>query len=186
MKNQKILTRDVLKIIGISGIILGTIAIPSLPAAITATIKIWNKINHKDLGRIITRLQKQQMIDLKEIDGKTEITITEKGKERLLYKNFENLKIEQRRDRKWRIIIFDIPEQQKRNRDAFRKKLLQLGCVKLQESVFVCAYPCQKEIDFLCHYLAISDYVTVFVSDKVERGQQIKFLSFYSGYNDTL
>lgn len=77
--------------------------------------------------------------------------------------------------------MFDIPDEKKNARDSFRRKLQQLGCIKLQESIFVSAYPCKKEIDFLCHFLEISDYVSLAVLDKIERGEQLIFKRFYDG-----
>lgn len=85
-----------------------------------------------------------------------------------------------RRDGKWRLIVFDIPESKKVNRDAFRSKLLQLGCIRLQDSVFVSAFPCKDEIDFLCHYLEISDFVTLVSLDRIERGEQLLFKKYNS------
>lgn len=181
MNDRKILTREVLKVIAVSGILIGSVFIPTLPMAAGAVIKAWKNINKKDLGRIIKRLEKQEMISMKEKgDGKMLITITDKGKKRLLEYDFENINLSvKRRDGKWRLIIFDIPNEKRNARDSFRRKLIQLGCIRLQESVFVCAYPCKKEIDFLCHFLEISDYVTIALVDSIERGEKLIFKRYY-------
>ena len=175
----KIKTQDVLKVIAAGGIIVGATVVPSLPMILVGAIKAWKEVNKTDLGRIIKRLEKQEMISMGEKDNKTSIEITEKGKRRLLEYDFENIKRKaKRRDGKWRIIIFDIPEGKKKNREAFRSKLLQLECIRLQDSVFVSAFPCKEEIDFLCHYLEISDYVTVAILDKIERGEELLFKEY--------
>lgn len=173
---NKITTKEVLEIIGVSGIILGTLAIPNLPLAIGGAIKVWKNVNKKDLGRIIKRLQKQQMISINEWNGKTVIEITDKGNKRLLEYDFESIKLSaQKPDGKWRLIIFDIPELKKSAREIFRRKLLQLGFLRLQDSVFASAYPCKKEIDFLCHYLEIDQFVTLLEIGKFERGEELIF-----------
>ena len=178
---SRVKTQDVLKVIAAGGIIVGMAAVPSLPMILVGAIKAWKEVKKTDLGRIIKRLKKQEMIAIREKDDKVSIEITEKGKRRLLEYDFENIKRKaKRRDGKWRFIIFDIPEDKKRNREAFRSKLLQLECVRLQDSVFVSAFPCKEEIDFLCHYLEISDYVTVVVIDSIERGEELLF----KGYRD--
>lgn len=145
-----------------------------------AVIKAWKDINKKDLGRIIKRLEKQEMITMKEMaDGRMSIKITDKGKKRLLEYDFENLQIEEkRRDGKWRLVIFDIPEDKRNTRDVFRRKLLQLDFVRLQDSVFASAYPCKNEVDFLCHFLGISDFVTLVSVNKIERGEQLIFKKY--------
>jgi len=46
----------------------------------------------------------------------------------------------QRWDKKWRIVIFDIEEKQKRTREALRYKLRELGFGMIQESVWISPY----------------------------------------------
>lgn len=185
MRDKKILTREVLKVIAIGGILLGSAAVPTLPIAVGAAMKIWKNVNKKDLGRIIKRLEKQEMISIREIDRKIAIEITEKGKRRLLEYDFEKIELKtKRRDGKWHLVIFDIPEEKKNARDVFRRKLLEMGLIKLQESVFASAYPCKNEIDFLCHFLELSDYVTIAMVDKIERGEQLIFKKFYDFGDD--
>lgn len=176
----KISTRDVLKIAAIGGLVVASMAMPGLPMAANFVVKGWKHFKRKDLGRIIKRLEKQEMISFREVNGQTKIEITEKGKHRLLEYDFENIEIKKKKvDGRWRLIIFDIPEDKKRSRDAFRKKLIQLDCIRLQDSVFASAYPCQKEIDFLCHFLGISDFVTLAVVNSIERGEKLLFKKYW-------
>lgn len=173
---KKVRTRDVLKVIAAGAIIISAPIVPPLPMILVETYKLWKDVNKKDLGKIIKRLEKQEMISINEKDNKVSIIITEKGKKRLLEYDFENITIKaKKRDGKWRLIIFDIPEYKKQSRDIFRKKLIQLDCIRLQDSVFVSAFPCKEEIDFLANYLEISDFVTLVVLDKIERGEQLIF-----------
>lgn len=181
MNTKKILTREVLKVIATSGLLIGSAFLPTLPMAAGAVIKAWKDINKKDLGRIIKRLEKQEMITLQEIvDGKIKIIITDKGRKRLLEYDFENIELKQKkRDGTWRMVIFDTPEDKRNARDVFRRKLLQLDFIRLQDSVFASAYPCKNEIDFLCHYLDISDFVTLVSLNKIERGEKLVWKKYY-------
>ncbi len=184
---KKIKTLDVLKVLAAGGIIVGTAMLPTLPMILVGTVKLWKDVNKTDLGRIIKRLEKQEMLAIREKQGKTSIEITEKGKKRILEYDFENIdRKEKKRDGIWRLIIFDIPEGKKRNRDAFRRKLIQIGCIRLQDSVFVSAFPCKSEIDFLSHYLEISDFVTLAAIGKIERGEELIFKKYRDWNNDTL
>lgn len=158
---------------------------PNLPIALGSIYKVWKNVNKKDLGRIIKRLEKQEMISIKESDDKISIEITDKGKRRLLEYDFENIELKaKKRDGRWRLVIFDIPEDKKSSREIFRRKLLQLGLTRFQDSVFACAYPCKKEIDFLCHFLGISDYVTLVSLNEIERGEKLIFKKYYIGDNE--
>lgn len=181
MSEEKVTTKDVLKIIAVSGIVTASMIIPTIPIAAGAVYKAWRKFNRRDLGKIIKRLEKQEMISYKEKNGKTVFEITEKGKKRLLEYDFESLDIKKKKiDGKWRLVIFDIPEDKKVSRDAFRKKLLQMEFIRLQDSVFATCYPCKKEIDFLVHYLGISDFITLIRVDEIERGEKLIFKRYYS------
>jgi len=144
-----------------------------------ATHKLFKNLDKRDLGRIITRLKKQQMISISEKSGQTSIKITDKGQNRLLEYDFENIQLKaKKRDGKFRLIIFDIPEKQRSSRDILRKKLEQLGFVRLQISVYVSAFPCKNEIDFLSHYLGLSNNITLLVVDHIERGQDLIFKKY--------
>lgn len=172
MENLK--TKDVLKIIGVGGIIVSSVLFPGLPYALTKIIKPWKNANRSNLGQIIKRLERQDLISIEGNNNQTKILITEKGKQRLFQYDYENLEVKNKRiDRKWRVVIFDIPENKKRNRDAFRKKLIELGFIRLQDSVFASPYNCKDEIDFLCHFLLISDFVTLLVVDRIDRGEKL-------------
>lgn len=183
MAKDKISTKDVLRVVGITGFIVASLIVPSLPKSLMYIVKQWKNISSGDLGRIIKRLEKQRMVNIKEVNGQIQIEITEKGKHRLLEYDFENIKIKKRiRDGKWRLVIFDIPENKKNSRDVFRKKLLQLGFIRVQDSVWASAFPCKNEVDFLCNYLDISDFVTLASLNKIERGEQLIFKK-YIEYN---
>ncbi|MEX2090705.1 MAG: CRISPR-associated endonuclease Cas2 [Candidatus Paceibacterota bacterium] len=64
-------------------------------------------------------------------------------------------------DGKWRIVIFDIPEELHKKRNYLRSKLKNLGFHMLQKSVFIIPYPCEEELAGVCRKLKIVDYVDV-------------------------
>lgn len=174
---ERLKTKDVLKIIGLGGIIVSSVLFPGLPYALTKIVKPWKNANRSNLGQIIKRLEKQDLISIEGKNNQTKILITEKGQQRLLQYDYENLDLKDKKiDGKWRVIIFDIPENKKRNRDAFRRQLIELGFIRLQDSVFASPYNCKNEIDFLCHYLLISDFVTLLVVDKIDRGEKLSVI----------
>jgi len=70
-------------------------------------------------------------------------------------------------DKKWRIVIFDIPEELHKNRNQLRAKLKNLGFYMLQKSVFVIPYTCEKELGYVCQNLKIVDYVDVILAESV-------------------
>ena len=58
----------------------------------------------------------------------------------MLQMETEKIAIEKRRwDRRWRIVIFDIPERRKSVRAKLRRFMQEYGFVRLQDSVWI--YP---------------------------------------------
>ena len=167
-------------IVGIGGLVVASVAVPVLPIALSAAMKIWKDVNRKELGRIVKRLEKQKMISFNKKGLTMAIEITEKGRRRLLEYDFKEMKLKSnRRDGKWRLVIFDIPNKKKVSREMFRKKLKQLGFIAFQESVYASPFPCKEEIDFLCHYLLISDHVTLASVNEIERGEKLSIEKYF-------
>lgn len=113
------------------------------------------------LRATIKRLEKQELVSWSEIDGEVKLTITEKGKKKVLQYDIDKLEIKDRGgwDGFWRVIVFDVPESKRDARDLFRKKLKDLGFYQLQKSVFLTRYECKDEVDFLRHSLEIAPHV---------------------------
>lgn len=92
---------------------------------------------------------------------------------------FQINKLEIRRpkkwDKKWRLVIFDIPENRRVKREAFRGKLKELGFYPLQKSVWVFPYPCEKEIKLLREFFNLdSKQLMVFEAEKLEEDRFLK------------
>ena len=93
---------------------------------------------------------------------------TKKGKEwfdksLLRYHRFKGTKW----DKKWRVVIFDIPEELHKNRNYFRNKLKNMGFYMLQKSIFVIPYSCEEELGHTCRNLKIGDYVDIIKADSI-------------------
>lgn len=102
--------------------------------------------------------------------GNTTLVITKQGIRKALTYNLSSMKLDKpkRWDKKWRVVIFDIPNSHKRTRDVFRLRLVQLGLVKLQESVYVSPYPCFDEVEFLRELYEVSFTVRYLLVEKIE------------------
>ncbi len=130
----------------------------------------WEKARKR--GRLkyaIKRLEKQKLVSWKEIDGELILTLTDKGKKRSLRFNIDEMriKIPKKWDGLFRVIVFDIPEKKREARDAFRKKLKDLGFYQMQKSVFFHRFECREEIDFLRHELEIAPFVNYILAKEI-------------------
>ncbi len=70
-------------------------------------------------------------------------------------------------DNKWRVVIFDIPNELHMERIKFRRKIKSMGFVMLQKSVFVFPYPCNEEIGDVAGDLRVDKYVDIITAESV-------------------
>ena len=148
------------------GIILGLTRRPDRYFKVVKKIsKEWQKINERALRAAIRKLYQSKLIDFKEkSDGTVSMTLTNNGKKKVIQYNLDSVKIQkpERWDRLWRLIIFDIPEEERRGRNALAAKLKKLGFYPLQKSVFIHPFECQNEIDFIVELFNLKPYVRLF------------------------
>ena len=122
----------------------------------------WQRLNRQALYRAIRRLYESKLVDYHEQpDGSIQIILNREGRQAALRYQLDAMRITkpERWDGKWRLILFDIPETQKRLRDTLRMRLKQLGLIELQKSAFVHPFACRDEIDFLIEFYQARRYV---------------------------
>lgn len=125
----------------------------------------------------LKRLQNRKLIDYIQLpDGRVKITLTKLGKNKVLIYDLDRMKLEKQIwDGKWRLITFDIPDYQKKAREALREKMRELGFYPLQKSVFITPYQCENEIDFICSVFEIDrNHVLLLEISKFEGSEKLK------------
>ncbi len=128
------------------------------------------------INNAVNRLKRQGMIEFKKEDDKIFLRLTEKGEQKLLKYQLQEVVVKKpkRWDRKWRIVIFDIREQKKRLRNFLRQELVNLGFVRLQNSVWVYPYDCEEVIVMLKAYLKTGKDILYIIADKIENDKWLK------------
>jgi len=135
--------------------------------------KYYDKFRQKDKERFsheMYRLKRAGLIK-KYFDGKEEIVeLLPKGREKIKNYLIQDLEIHNpgKWDRKWRIVIYDISDDKKNERDFVRRKLEELGFLKIQESVWVYPFDCANEISFLKGLFFLSPHVQYIVAERIE------------------
>lgn len=110
-----------------------------------------------------SRLRNQGLILFETRGHQLFIRLTDEGRKKAGVYQLNDLEIAQPKvwDGKWRILIFDIPEQTRIKREALRGKLKELGFYLVQKSVWLHAYPCMEELKLLKHFFGFTskDYL---------------------------
>lgn len=132
--------------------------------------KNWRDIDRDNYYQQMWKLEKRGYIK-KYLEGKkSNFQLTEKGKQKALKYIFSDLKIKTPKtwDKKWRMVIFDIPEEKKSLREAVRLKLKQFGFLQLQKSVWVYPFDCQEIIYTLKYIYSLGKNVQYILAETIE------------------
>ncbi len=121
------------------------------------------------IGATFSRLKRNGYIFLKKTDdGLCHICLTEKGR-RYVSDFTHRLHIKKPLvwDRKWRVVVFDIPIQKNSEHTMFRNEIRSLGFRQIQKSVWAFPYACEDEILFLARRLGIEKSIEIFTVQKM-------------------
>ncbi len=77
-------------------------------------------------------------------------------------------------DGKWRVLIFDIPEERKVLREKIRSFLLTVGFVHLQHSVWIYPYDCEDLVTLLKADLRVGKDVLYMIVDSLENDANLQ------------
>ena len=77
----------------------------------------------------------------------------------------------------WRIIILDLPEERKNERDALRYLLKKAGFICVKNSVWVSMLPYENLFINIKNDLGLSTEIMIIVTDKLDPQTQAEFLS---------
>ena len=83
-------------------------------------------------------------------------------------------KIPLRWDKKWRLIMFDIWEKRKAERNQLRGMLERVGFTKLQESVWVFPYPCEELFVYLQTQLRLGPSIRYLVVEEIDNDHALR------------
>jgi DNA-binding transcriptional regulator PaaX len=141
-------------------------------------LKDIHNFSAKQLSATVADLKKEKLIEEKKnYEGSVSISLTEKGMLRAINYRFRRLGNKKEKwDGKWRMVFFNIPENRRRGRDALRYRLKMAGFYRMQESIFIFPYECEREIrDFIKLY-KMEKYVRFGLLDFIDDSRRIEKL----------
>lgn len=139
-------------------------------------VSFWDEYYESSIKEEVDRLLRKGKVDVREVGGKTEVRITEKGKTEVIKNAMGELGIIKPDvwDGKWRMVFFDVEELNRGKRDLFRKWLVKLGLRKMQKSVWVYPYSLEKEIKFLREVLGVPHGVKLVTAERIENDEDLR------------
>ena len=100
--------------------------------------------NYNTYRNTVYNIRKKGLVKIVTKDGKKFLKLTKKGELEVLLAK-ARMPTKEKWDGKWRLVMFDIPEEAKRQRDKLRDLLKRNNFFKFQESVYVSPYPFNRE-----------------------------------------
>ena len=166
--------------------ILGTVAVAGVLAVAMVAPNIFQAIprlagkKYKSAFRIrsaLGRLADNGYVRFVEYKGKKHAEITNKGRDALALEEQRvafATRTKRRWDKRWRMIIFDIPERYRTTRVRLRRTIKELGFLRLQDSVWVFPYDCEDFMALLKAELRTGKNVLYTIVEKIENDRYIK------------
>ncbi|MBI5644924.1 CRISPR-associated endonuclease Cas2 [Candidatus Kaiserbacteria bacterium] len=176
-RKNKNIQRTVLSVVGIAGILAVTAMAPTVFQALP---QIMGKKRYKlafEARNAVDRLVIKGYVRRVRRDGKTYLEITDRGRQHLRVEEART-RSPARAKRKWdgryRLVMFDIPEQRKSTRERLRRLMIEFGFMRLQNSVWISPYDCEELIALVKAELRIGSAVLYALVDQIEQEYRIK------------
>ena len=166
----------------LAGVALGLSNSPGAPKRIfRALSKEWKDIDRENLYRNIKKFESSGVVRYVNNGNWWDIELTARGKQLAKKIKLGEIKINKPKkwDKIWRVVFFDIPEENRVARDALRRKIRELGFVEIQKSIFAFPYPCRDEIFRVVNFFELKNNViqceVVNIDSKTEDKLKKKF-----------
>ena len=168
----------VLKVIGVAGVISAALVAPNILQLMRPILR--NRYSRRSVNRVLRVLDERGWIVYRKHGENVEIYLTKRGlAEFHLYELMERKITRPKRwDGKWHILIFDISERKKYIREKIREILKTLEFQRLQDSVWIHPFECEKILELLrTKYRVRSDALYLLV-DRLENDRWLR--KFYN------
>lgn len=162
----------VLKTVSLAGVIGVGLVAPNVLVAMKKIGLVSYDREKESIERSKKALINRGLLELK----KDKLRLTQKGKLYLLRNTFNKnqQKKKPKWDGKWRVLIFDIPENLRFVRDQLRSTLIVIGFKRLQNSVWIYPYNCEDLVNLLKADLEIGKDLLYMIVDTLEDDESLK------------
>jgi len=124
------------------------------------------------LNRALRSMIEKDIIEQHETEQSSFLSLTGQGRQKLrnIKLSSQNHLVSTNWDGYWRIVIVDIPEQQKKNQDAIRYILKKAQFVQLKSSAWISPFPLEHMLIGMKKDLGLEGELMIFVTDKLDPG----------------
>lgn len=147
----------------------------------TAIESLKEKKDSKDkyaISRSLKNLVNSGLARLHDSGNQDYISLTKEGKKKLysLKLDNENTLVDTTWDGYWRIIILDLPEERKSERESLRYLLKKAGFVCLKNSVWISPFPYEYLFENIKKDLGLTTEMIIITTNKIDEETKKAFL----------
>lgn len=174
----------ILGVLGISVLVGGTVIFsPNFPIVMGIIMKLIEEIKQikipvKKVKRVLKSLEENKIISLEKKKNEVYVRIKKEGKETVLKYSLQYLlDLNQKKKkwkRKWFLVIFDVPEEERIKRNHLRRFLRDIGFYQYQQSVYLYPYECEKEVSLIKEIVQGGKYISYIIAEKIEKEKEAK------------
>lgn len=160
----------VLQTIAAAGVLSVALLAPNVLGAMVKLGIVPRKRSKESVASARRRLINQGLL----VNSNGEMKLTKKGERALSKYSISSPKKVKRWDKRWRVLVFDIPEKKHQLRTYVRRSLQQYGFVLLQKSVWVYPHNCENFIALLKTELRVGKEMIYMIVESIENDTQLK------------
>lgn len=132
--------------------------------------RYYKKLHRQKFAQLIYRLKKNNYIKVQSLQGNRAFILTKRGLSKVLLAQFklDKDKGEKRKDGKWIMVIFDVPEKWKKSRELLRSILWKLGYKMFQQSVWITPYDVSEKTEVLLQEYSLEKFTRLFLIEEIK------------------
>jgi CRISPR-associated endonuclease Cas2 len=138
-----------------------------------AHIRRLRRLSYKDYYDCIHNLKKRGVVSVRKKGDKLFVRLTDKGSLEILFAK-ASIAPDLVWDKKWRVVIFDIPESAREQRDKLRRLLRLNKYYKLQASVFISPYPLNVSAITYLKTTGLLKYIRILRVDRMDTDSDLR------------
>jgi len=141
----------------------------------------FSTLHREDRYRLLNEVRRQNLMTITAQDKTVHFQLTVKGVHRLQRQQISDLAVSPQKswDRVWRVVMFDVPAQQSKQRALFTRELKRMGFEMIQQSVWTHPHPCFDVISELAVYCNLQRCITLCEVSRIDDTSARRLLRRY-------
>lgn len=177
--------RSILKTLSKKGVIPVDLVKKGVEEIILNNKEELNKTNYA-INRSIKNLLTDGLVEAFNSEHKQYLRLTKEGKQKInnIALECEESLVSTTWDGYWRIILLDVPEERKNEREALRYLLKKAGFSCLKNSVWISMYPFEHLFTNIKKDLNLKTELIIIVTEKIDEETEKEFFSLCGNKNE--